>query len=276
MKQRALVLFFVLAFVLPWAVWGTTLLQQRGSLGFHVPSSLAFWLGLTIATYVTAAVTGGWHAVKDLLLRLVRVNVSWQAYAAALLLTPAIAVVAVLLGRAMGASAGVGVDVAAGALPGVLALNLWLFLITEETAWRGFALPRLQAGMRPVPAALLLGLLWGLWHIPLFFMEGSFQSRIPFVGFMVSILATSVIVSWVFNHARGSVLLAAVFHAVTDVTIAYTGLMSSGTLLFWLFVALQCVVAAVLATRMPASAAAQSPLAYERRSTAPIGVVQTR
>ncbi len=177
----------------------------------------------------------------------------------------------------MGVSAGVGVDVTAGALPGVLVLSPWLFLITEEFAWRGFALPRLQAGMRPFPAALLLGLLWGLWHIPLFFMLGSCQSRIPFIGSMVSILATSVMVSWVFNHARGSVLLAAIFHAVTDVTIAYVGVMSSGALLFWLFVGLQCVFAAVLATQMLASAATESPLAYERKLTVPVGgVVQTR
>jgi hypothetical protein len=153
---------------------------------------------------------------------------------------------AVVLGAALGLATAVGAEVSAADGPVLLLVSLWLFLLTEETAWRGFALPRLQARMPPVPAALLLGLLWGLWHIPLFLIADSFQSSIPFAGFLLSILATSVLTSWIFNHTRGSVLLAAVFHATTDVAIAYSGVMSASTGLFWLMVALQCLAAAAV------------------------------
>lgn len=254
MKRQGLTLFFVLAFVLPWAVWGTTIAEQHGVLSWHVPSSLAFWLGLTIAAYLAAALSGGTPAVLDLLRRLVRVRVAWVYYVAALLLVPLIAGIAILVGKLFGGSANVGEEVSAGALPAVFALNLWLFLITEETAWRGLALPRLQNRMSPLGAALLLGLVWGVWHVPLFLTEGTFQARIPFLGFMLSILATSVMISWLYNRARGSVLIAALCHASTDVTIAYLGVMTSGGLLFWLFVAAQCVAAVVLATQLPARA----------------------
>ncbi len=249
-RQRALIPFFVLAFALPWGVWLTTILEQQGALGWHVPSSLAFWLGLTVATYGVAALSGGWPAVRDLLVRLVRVRGPWWVWVLAAALTPATATVAALVGTLAGHPLNVGVEVAAAALPGILALNLWLFLITEETAWRGFALPRLQAALSPLGAAIVLGLIWGVWHLPLFFTRATFQARIPFVGFMLSILATSVIITWLFDRARGSVLLAAVFHAVTDVAIAYSGAMTSGATLFWTFVVVQCCVAIVLAAGM--------------------------
>jgi hypothetical protein len=57
-------------------------------------------------------------------------------------------------------------------------------------------------------------------------------------------MATSVLTTWIFNHAHGSVLVPAIFHSATDATIAYTGVMSSGPGLFWLFVILLCLAAA--------------------------------
>ncbi len=251
MRKSGLPLFFALAFALPWLVWFTGIAQDAGLISWHLPDSLAFWLGLTIATYMTAAVTGGWPAVKDLLLRLVRARVAPQWYLIAVLLTPAIALAAAGIGMVIDSPTQVA-TANAGSLPGLLLLNIWLFLVTEETAWRGFALPRLQSRMSALSAALVLGLIWGLWHIPLFLKAGSFQASIPFSGFMVSILATSVVTSWIFNHTRGSVLLVALFHAVTDVTIAFLGVMSSGSVLFWIFVALQCLAAGAVAPSLRA------------------------
>ena len=150
------------------------------------------------------------------------------------------------LGSALGMPTAVGTEVSAGGVPVLLLVSLWLFLLTEESAWRGFALPRLQARMQPVAAALVLGVLWGLWRIPLFLIADSFQSTIPFAGFLLSIVAASVLISWIFNRTRGSVLLASLFHATTDVAIAYSGVMSAGNGLFWLMVALQCLAAAAV------------------------------
>ena len=228
MKRHPLILFFIAAFVLPWFVWGTTIAQDAGLTRWHVPESLAFWLGLPIATYGTAALTGGWPAVKDLLLRLIRVKVSWVWYVVAVGLPVAMGAVLVGVGQLIGRPAQVGVLVPAGALAVALLINTWEWLITEETAWRGYALPRLQRRFDPLTASLVLGLLWGLWHLPLFFITDSFQSRIPFVGFLLSTVATAVVIGWVYNRALGSVLIVALFHGFTDVVIAFTGVMTSG------------------------------------------------
>jgi membrane protease YdiL (CAAX protease family) len=250
MKRHPLAVFFTLAFLLPWFVWGTTLAQQSGLIGWHIPESLAFWLGLPIATYGAAALTGGWPAVKDLLVRLIRVKVHPIWYLTALLLPVFLVALVVVLAPLVGDRAEVGVAVSTGSLLGLFALNIWMWLITEETAWRGFALPRLQERFNPLIASIVLGVAWALWHLPLFFIEDSFQSQIPFIGFLISTVATSVLIGWVFNRARGSVLIAALFHASSDVAIAYSGVMTSGANLFWATIVVQVLVAGAVSPNL--------------------------
>ncbi|WP_417562360.1 CPBP family intramembrane glutamic endopeptidase [Microbacterium sp.] len=247
MRRHPLISFFVAAFALPWLVWGTSIAQAAGLISWHIPEALAFWIGLPLATYGVAALTGGWPAVKDLLVRMIRVRVGPVWWIVAILLPVAIVAVAVGFGMLLPDHARIGALLPASAVAGALLLNTWEWLLTEETAWRGFALPRLQRRFTPLTASIVLGVLWGVWHVPLFFLPGSFQSTLPFFGFLISTVATSVIIGWLFNHARGSVLIVAIFHGVTDVSLAFSGVMSSGDVLFWITVAVQVVIAAAVA-----------------------------
>lgn len=244
--RRALILFFVLAFLLPWLIWGTSIAESRGLLSFHIPQSLAFWIGLTLATYGTAVITGGWPAVKDLLVRLIRWRVQPVWYVVALGVTGVLSLLAMGGYLLMGGANQVGVLLSGQDLLPSLLFQTFFFLITEETAWRGFALPRLQASYSALNASLLLGALWGVWHLPLFLIPDSFQATLPLAGFLLATLAMSIITTWVFNHTHGSVLLVAILHAATDVTIAFTNVMSSAPTLFWIFVGVQCAFAALL------------------------------
>jgi uncharacterized protein len=246
MKRHSLPIFFILAFAFPWLIWGTTLAESRGLLSFHIPQSLAFWIGLNLATYLTAALTGGWAAVKDLLSRLVRWRVPPVWYLVALGITGLLSLAAIGIHLALGGTHQVGVLLSLQALLPSLLFQIFFFLLTEETAWRGFALPRLQAKYSSLNASLILGVLWGLWHLPLFFIPGSFQSTLPFVGFLLATLAQTIITTWVFNHTRGSVLLAAILHGSTDATIAFANVMSADLRLFWIFVVLQLAFAAFI------------------------------
>ena len=82
----------------------------------------------------------------------------------------------------------------------------------EELGWRGLALPLLQRRYAPLWASLILGGFWGLWHLPAFLLSGTPQSAWSFGPFIVGVLAISVLVTQMFNSARGSILLAALFH----------------------------------------------------------------
>ena len=82
----------------------------------------------------------------------------------------------------------------------------------EELGWRGVALPLLQRRFAPLWASLILGVIWGLWHLPAFFLSGSPQSAWPFVPYFIGVLAISIILTPMFNTARGSILIAALYH----------------------------------------------------------------
>jgi len=103
-----------------------------------------------------------------------------------------------------------------------LALLGFLFLLgpfPEEIGWRGFAQARMQERWTPLHSAVLIGALWGLWHVPLFFVEGYYWSGQPdILRFFVDIIMTSVIVAWVFNKTGQSVLAAILFHFAVNVT----------------------------------------------------------
>lgn len=82
----------------------------------------------------------------------------------------------------------------------------------EEFGWRGVALPLLQQRFAPIWAALILGLIWGTWHLPAFFLSGTPQSAWGFTPFLVGSICLSVILTPMFNASRGSLLLAVLYH----------------------------------------------------------------
>ena len=84
----------------------------------------------------------------------------------------------------------------------------------EELGWRGVALPLLQRKMKPIWAGLILGVIWGFWHLPAFLLSGTPQSAWSFAPFFFGTIALSVIVTPLFNISHGSILLPALFHFI--------------------------------------------------------------
>jgi len=82
----------------------------------------------------------------------------------------------------------------------------------EELGWRGVALPLLQRRFTPFVASLVLGVIWAVWHLPAFFMSGTPQSGWSFGSFFLGVMAITIILTPMFNAARGSLLVAALYH----------------------------------------------------------------
>jgi membrane protease YdiL (CAAX protease family) len=98
--------------------------------------------------------------------------------------------------------------------PAMLIIPLVVLLpaVTEELAWRGFALPRLMSVMPPLRAALVLAIPWTLIHLVLF-LPGQWYAALAIGPLVISIVAYSILLAWIFVATGGSVLMAALFHA---------------------------------------------------------------
>ena len=112
--------------------------------------------------------------------------------------------------------------------------------VGEEVGWRGYALPQLQRRFRPLPATLVLGLLWWLWHLEFFIIDKLPLSQFP--AYLIEVVAVAMILTWLYNRSGGSVLLVVVFHA------AYNGVSITGltTTVVTLAAILQAILLVVL------------------------------
>lgn len=97
--------------------------------------------------------------------------------------------------------------------------NLVFFGLGEEAGWRGFALPRMQGRFNALTASIVLTVFWALWHWPLFLYRPGYtvMDVAGAVGWVLSLLTGSILLTWLYNASRGSVLIAAVFHSTIDV-----------------------------------------------------------
>jgi membrane protease YdiL (CAAX protease family) len=95
--------------------------------------------------------------------------------------------------------------------------GIFIPALGEELGWRGFALPKLQAQYGPVNATVILGALQGLWHLPILFtpLLGPFTLE-KLTTFVLTAIGGVFLYNWVFNNARGSVLIAILMHASSN------------------------------------------------------------
>ncbi len=134
---------------------------------------------------------------------------------------------------------------------------LWVLAFSvagEETGWRGYLLPRLLDRSGPLRASLALGLVWALWHLPLWAMPGNFHAAIPMPLFAAQILAVSILYTWLWLKSGGSLVVVHVFHAASNTTLGVLPLIpgeGAETLRpLWIAVGLLCGVAVAIAVRL--------------------------
>jgi membrane protease YdiL (CAAX protease family) len=224
LARHPLVFFFLIAYAGSWLLEVPIALSETGTglLPFTIPRPLlalaiaaATFVGPTLSAFIMTGITQGRIGIRRLLRRYVLWRVAFRWYLFVLLAIPAIELL--------------GAIVVPGALASFQPLTLSLVLtypvafvstfilggpLGEEPGWRGFALPRLQPLHGPLLGSVILGILWALWHFPLFWSGVWTPPTIPnMVMFIVMITALTIIMTWVFNNAKGSLLITMLMHA---------------------------------------------------------------
>ncbi|MFE5502802.1 type II CAAX prenyl endopeptidase Rce1 family protein [Amycolatopsis japonica] len=221
-----LVSFFTLAFALSWIAW-TPYVMGRNGLGVEPEFSFpeiagttqllgvlpGAYLGPILAAFLVTAAAEGRSGLRRWVGRLLRWNVNWRWYVGAILGVPAALILTgvVLSGGDVHVP---GAAVFVALVPG-LVFQMVTTGLAEEPGWRDFALPYLQPKFGPLRGTLLLGPLWGLWHLPLFFSEWGRWPDVTVWTIVVFIATTtlfSILMTWVFNRSRQSLPIAMLVH----------------------------------------------------------------
>lgn len=238
--RHDLVLYFVLAYLLSWALWPLVILNPT--------SSPLVPFGPLIAAVIVALLAGGRYELWALLRQLGRWRVHPIWYVIALLGPFVLAGLTALLAVAAGAPVrGTGGYTDWRAITYFFLSTIVIVGLFEEVGWRGFALPRLQRRLDAIWAALLLGVLWGLWHLPELISDPTGQR--PPMQFLIWALALSVIFSWLYNSTNGSLPIVIICHAAIDTAGRFMlpEFVGDGyQLVWWFMVALYVLVAVVV------------------------------
>lgn len=209
--------FLIGTFGWAWLLWGYWIpAMPPGGLELS-PAFLACAIGGGLAPSLSAIgvawLTGGGTGVARLLAPLGRVRVSLGWYAVALLTVPLVTLVAAGL-RTTLMGGGVLADV--GALIPIILIWPLMAALGEEIGWRGFLLPRLQHRFGILTSALIIGVVWGLWHLPADYIAlkayGDWFIPAFLVNGPVVLTAHAIIMSWLWNRTGGNLLLIVLYH----------------------------------------------------------------
>jgi len=122
----------------------------------------------------------------------------------------------------------VGLDVAKTLFPTdisiapiVLAIPYFFLMLVlgggqEEFGWRGYAQEPLQEKIGVIPASLVIGVIWGIWHLPLWFMAGDLHSAYSFLAFVMMTTSISIIYAWLYNSSGKKLIVVIFFHAMSN------------------------------------------------------------
>lgn len=217
--------FFAAVLAWSWLFWGLAITVGDGvTTGLGTAFAFLGLLGPMIGGIAFTHLTRDRKGRREYWSRLLdprRIPAGWLAVA--LLLPPALMLLAALLDVLTGGSVTPYRDTLAPFVARPLTLlpfALNVFFIgpfPEEFGWRGYALDRLQERWGALRSSLVLGTIWGAWHLPLFFMQGTYQYEqgawsLWFWTFMVGIVPLTVVFTWVFNNTRRSTLAVVLLH----------------------------------------------------------------
>ena len=209
--RGSVLVYFLITYAVSWALWVPIALKL--SANSAVAQFLVF-IGAIAPSFVAVALTWrieGQPGVRELLGRIGRTQVAARWYLFAIGYFAAVKLTVALIHRlAYGEWPRFGE--ALYVIPFVIAIST-PFQAGEELGWRGYALPRMAARIGLAPASVLLGMMWALWHLPLFFLRGADTFHQSFPTYLIQVTALSVAIAWLWARTGGSLLLPMLFHA---------------------------------------------------------------
>jgi membrane protease YdiL (CAAX protease family) len=216
--------FFVATYAWTWLIWGVAIflgVNMETAIGFvllllGVMGPMVTGIGFTYLTRDKEGRRDYWKRV----ISFKRIPARW--YLVIFLFVPVLNILAALLDVLTGGSGATWgeailnvVSNPLSIIPSILFASLIPFI--EELGWRGYVLDRLQEKRSALVSSLILGIVWSLWHLPMFFVQGSYQAglgvgTLAFWLFIIGVVPLSLPFTWIYNNTGRSTLAVILFH----------------------------------------------------------------
>ena len=217
------VLFFFLAYLFTWVFWIPAIFVP-GNLGAGL--MLIGLIAPAVVSTVIILTSGSDQLKQDLKNKIIGFyKVKWLNVLLAILVFAAVVVCSILLSTVFGQSlnqfsftkdfsfTGVGI--------GSALITVTLASIIEEVGWKGYCEDSIGNYMNWFWESMIFGILWSLWHLPLIFIQGTYQAGLMVnplyvVNFFISGIPLGFIITWVYLVSDRSILACMIFHLVVN------------------------------------------------------------
>jgi membrane protease YdiL (CAAX protease family) len=223
MKKGGVFLFIIITYLITWAIEIPAAFSTHGLANFKIPKSLQTVSTLTpgIVAILLTAIFEGTNSLKLLLKQLLKWKVSFKWYAFVLVIGALVSGFSLLM----------FLLITRQKIQLEPAYSLFFFMLIflffspfwEEIGWRGYLLPRMLKRFSPLQASLIIGFIWGLWHLPIYFAINPYGDKtiIFFLFVFLGCFPISILQTWLYNSTKGSLLLCILFHDAINAGASY-------------------------------------------------------
>lgn len=252
LKQHIFAIYILFSFFFSWLGWIVLILTNTEP-GFFNPWKLLAAFGPSLSGLFAIHVFNGRAGLRQCWHQLTHFQrPAWYWFLVSLGLPPVLMLGALGIHIGLGGSGLVFNDPAEiyRVIP-VFILVLLFSVLGEEIGWRGFALPWLQKRYSALTSSLILGLVWSLWHLPLFWIPGDFHQQLPLIWFVIQTVSITILYTWIFNATGGSLLIILLLHTASNTAFGVLPMLpeaASGSLRPAWILNILLVIAAILVT----------------------------
>jgi uncharacterized protein len=271
-NSRSITLYLVVAFGFAWAFWLVAWLISRKLISLPIlPMLFIGSFGPFISAALTTYSEGGFRRVASFFRRGFDVRMGWSVFLVSFFLMPILAIIVELThARLTGRAPQFTMTLADFPLS-----YLFLFVLggtlAEEYGWTLLS-DKLDVALPLKVSTAILGLIWTLWHLPLFFIvtEGAIQGYTPFYIFAIATVAMRFLFSWAYHRGGRNILSNMLFHTASNIAYSVVAIapapgdLSTGRL--WMFTFL--TVASAIVIWLVAPPRAEKPPALTARDAA--------
>ncbi|WP_242155690.1 CPBP family intramembrane glutamic endopeptidase [Aestuariivivens sediminis] len=231
MNRKKLFVFLILTFLWSWILWiiGLNSLSDEinpESIGKFLVFFFVGVYGPTISGIITTLFFDGLKGLFELIKKLFIWKVPFKYYLYIIFLPLIFVIIGIALYSQFIGEIGDFDKMAYLSIPTILLTGLYAGPLGEELGWRGFLLPEFQKKYSNLKSAIIIGFIWFVWHIPLWWapfgtlVSGEPISIIPVIAYFTMLICLSIIITWLVINSKGSVLIAILFHLSINAGIA--------------------------------------------------------